>query len=63
MSQPRRGFTFIELLVVIAVIANGLGLLNLPAGVNYIVTGGVLVLAATVDAVSRVRAGGSVIRT
>ncbi|RQP09279.1 MAG: ABC transporter permease [Microbacteriaceae bacterium] len=49
--------------LVIAVIANGLGLLNLPAGVNYIVTGGVLVLAATVDAVSRVRAGGSLIRT
>jgi D-xylose transport system permease protein len=49
--------------LVIAVIANGLGLLNLPAGMNYIVTGGVLVLAATVDAVSRVRAGGSVIRT
>ncbi|MBN9141608.1 MAG: ABC transporter permease [Micrococcales bacterium] len=49
--------------LVIAVIANGLGLLNLPAGVNYIVTGGVLVLAATVDAVSRVRAGGSLTRT
>jgi D-xylose transport system permease protein len=49
--------------LVIAVIANGLGLLNLPAGMNYIVTGGVLVLAATVDAVSRVRAGGTVIRT
>jgi D-xylose transport system permease protein len=49
--------------LVIAVIANGLGLLNLPAGVNYIVTGGVLVLAATVDAVSRVRAGGSLMRT
>ncbi|TXK17198.1 sugar ABC transporter permease [Homoserinibacter sp. GY 40078] len=49
--------------LVIAVIANGLGLLNLPAGVNYIVTGGVLVLAATVDAVSRVRAGGSLFRT
>ncbi|MCS0500620.1 sugar ABC transporter permease [Protaetiibacter mangrovi] len=49
--------------LVIAVIANGLGLLNLPAGVNYIVTGGVLILAATVDAVSRVRAGGSLFRT
>lgn len=49
--------------LVIAVIANGLGLLNLPAGVNYIVTGGVLILAATVDAVSRVRAGGSLMRT
>lgn len=49
--------------LVIAVITNGLGLLNLPAGVNYAVTGGVLILAATVDAVSRKRAGGSVIRT
>lgn len=44
--------------LVIAVITNGLGLLNLPAGVNYAVTGGVLILAATVDAVSRKRAGG-----
>jgi D-xylose transport system permease protein len=49
--------------LVIAVITNGLGLLNLPAGVNYAVTGGVLILAATVDAISRKRAGGSVLRT
>jgi D-xylose transport system permease protein len=49
--------------LVIAVITNGLGLLNLPAGVNYAVTGGVLILAATVDAVSRVRAGGTILRT
>lgn len=49
--------------LVIAVITNGLGLLNLPAGVNLMVTGGVLILAATVDAVSRVRAGGSIMRT
>jgi D-xylose transport system permease protein len=49
--------------LVIAVITNGLGLLNLPAGFNYAVTGGVLILAATVDAVSRKRAGGSVLRT
>jgi D-xylose transport system permease protein len=49
--------------LVIAVITNGLGLLNLPAGVNYAVTGGVLILAATVDAVSRTRAGGSLLRT
>ncbi|MDQ2699134.1 MAG: ABC transporter permease [Actinomycetota bacterium] len=49
--------------LVIAVITNGLGLLNLPAGVNYAVTGGVLILAATVDALSRKRAGGSVVRT
>ncbi|WP_322411779.1 sugar ABC transporter permease [Microbacterium invictum] len=44
--------------LVIAVITNGLGLLNLPAGVNLLVTGGVLILAATVDALSRLRAGG-----
>ena len=49
--------------LVIAVITNGLGLLNLPAGVNYAVTGGVLILAATVDAVSRTRAGGTILRT
>ncbi|MGO4105592.1 sugar ABC transporter permease [Leifsonia sp. YAF41] len=49
--------------LVIAVITNGLGLLNLPAGVNFVVTGGVLILAATIDAVSRVRSGGSLTRT
>ena len=49
--------------VVIAIITNGLGLLNLGGGINLLVTGGVLILAATVDAVSRVRAGGSLIRT
>ncbi|MBN9605280.1 MAG: ABC transporter permease [Actinomycetales bacterium] len=49
--------------LVISVITNGLGLLNLPGGVNYLVTGGVLILAATVDAVSRLRAGGSLMRT
>lgn len=43
--------------LVIAVIANGLGLLGLPAGVNFLVTGGVLILAASFDAVSRKRAG------
>ena len=48
--------------LVIAVITNGLGLLNLPGGVNFLVTGGVLILAATVDAVSRVRNGGSIMR-
>lgn len=41
--------------LVISVINNGLGLLNLPGGVNLFVTGGVLILAATVDALSRVR--------
>jgi D-xylose transport system permease protein len=47
---------------VIAVIDNGLGLLGLPSGVNFLVTGGVLILAATVDAISRKRAGGSLAR-
>jgi D-xylose transport system permease protein len=45
--------------VVIATITNGLGLLNLPAGINLLVTGGVLILAATVDALSRLRTGGA----
>lgn len=49
--------------LVISVITNGLGLLNLGGGINLIVTGAVLILAATVDAVSRVRSGGSLIRT
>jgi len=49
--------------LVIAVIANGLGLLGLPAGANFLVTGGVLILAATIDAVSRKRAGGSLLRS
>jgi D-xylose transport system permease protein len=48
--------------LVLAVIANGLGLLNLSGGVNLLVSGGVLILAATIDAVSRVRAGGSLSR-
>lgn len=43
--------------LVIAVITNGLLLLQMPAGVNYAVTGGVLILAATVDALSRRRNG------
>ncbi len=41
--------------LVIAIIDNGLGLLGLPAGINFLVTGGVLILAATVDALSRKR--------
>ena len=45
--------------LVIAIIDNGLGLLGLPAGINYLVTGGVLILAATVDAVSRKRSSAS----
>lgn len=48
--------------LVIAVISNGLGLLGLPAGVNFLVTGGVLILAATVDALSRKRSGATVLR-
>ena len=48
--------------LVIAVIANGLGLLGLPAGVNFLVTGGVLILAATIDAVSRKRGAGALTR-
>jgi D-xylose transport system permease protein len=42
--------------LVVAVIDNGLGLLNQPPGTVYMVTGGVLLLAAGVDAVSRRRA-------
>lgn len=45
--------------MVIAIIDNGLGLLEFPAGVNLIVAGAVLSLAATVDALSRKRAGSS----
>jgi len=44
--------------LVIAVITNGLGLLRLPAGVNFVITGSVLILAATVDAISRRRSPG-----
>jgi len=48
--------------LVIAVITNGLGLLNLPSGINNVIAGAVLVLAATIDALSRLRAGGSLFR-
>ncbi|WP_309649682.1 ABC transporter permease subunit [Nocardioides sp.] len=41
--------------VVIATISNGLGLLNQASYINYLVTGGVLLLAASVDAISRRR--------
>jgi D-xylose transport system permease protein len=44
---------------VIAVIANGMGLLNQEPGVVYIVTGLVLLVAASVDAISRRRAAAS----
>jgi len=44
---------------VIAVIINGMGLLNQPSSVVYIVTGLVLLVAASVDALSRRRAAAS----
>jgi D-xylose transport system permease protein len=42
--------------LVVAVIANGMGLLNKTSAVVYMVTGGVLLIAASVDAISRRRA-------
>jgi D-xylose transport system permease protein len=42
--------------LVVAVIANGMALLNQPSGVVFIVTGLVLLVAASVDAISRRRA-------
>ena len=45
--------------LVVAVVANGMGLLNKPASVVYMVTGLVLLLAAGVDALSRKRAAAS----
>jgi D-xylose transport system permease protein len=44
---------------VVAVIDNGMGLLGVSAGIKYVVTGGVLLLAAGVDALSRRRAAAS----
>ena len=41
--------------LVIATIPNGLGLLNQVAYIDFVVTGGVLLLAASVDAISRRR--------
>jgi D-xylose transport system permease protein len=41
--------------LVIATIPNGLGLLNQASYINFVVTGGVLLLAASVDAISRRR--------
>lgn len=49
--------------LVIAIIDNGLGLIGLPAGANFLITGGVLVAAATVDALSRRRSGASLTRS
>ena len=48
--------------MVITVIANGLGLIGWDAGSNFLVTGGVLILAATVDALSRKRGSAGKIR-
>jgi len=49
--------------LVITVITNGLGLIrSFPSGLNLLVTGGVLILAASVDALSRLRSGGSLFR-
>jgi D-xylose transport system permease protein len=42
--------------LVITIIINGMGLLNQPSSVVYIVTGAVLLVAASVDAISRRRA-------
>lgn len=49
--------------MVIAVIDNGLGLLGMPAGIAFIITGSVLLIAATADALARKRSGGPLIRT
>ena len=43
--------------VVISMIDNGLGLLQMRAGVSFLVQGGVLLLAATIDALARRRGG------
>jgi D-xylose transport system permease protein len=44
--------------VVISIIDNRLGLMGVTAGVSFIVTGVVLALAATVDALARKRGPG-----
>jgi D-xylose transport system permease protein len=49
--------------MVISMIDNGLGLLGLSAGISFVVTGSVLALAATIDALSRKRSGGSLARS
>ena len=45
--------------LLISMITNGLGLLGQSAGITFLVTGGVLILAATIDALSRRRSGAS----
>jgi D-xylose transport system permease protein len=47
---------------VVAVIDNGMGLMGYSAGVKYVVTGLVLLLAAGVDALSRKRAAATGLR-
>ena len=49
--------------LLISMITNGLGLLGLAAGITFIVQGAVLILAASVDALSRRRTGASLART
>ena len=49
--------------MVISMIDNGLGLLGLSAGISFVVTGSVLAIAATIDALSRKRSGGSIARS
>jgi D-xylose transport system permease protein len=48
--------------IVISMIDNGLGLLQMKAGINFLVQGGVLLMAATIDALAR-RRGGVVTRS
>ena len=43
--------------IVISMIDNGLGLLQMKAGINFLVQGGVLLMAATIDALARRRGG------
>jgi D-xylose transport system permease protein len=45
---------------VIAIIDNGLGLMGYNSGINLLITGAVLLLAASADAISRKR--GSVVK-
>jgi D-xylose transport system permease protein len=45
--------------LVVAVIANGLPLITSQSGIQYVVTGGVLLVAASVDALSRRRSSAS----
>jgi D-xylose transport system permease protein len=48
---------------VISIIDNGLGLLGVPAGFAFIITGGVLFAAATIDALARKRSGQALTRS